>query len=97
MCYSVSLPCLLHSHLSCCYPLVLLDEDVEMLGVPIVGQARRRLRIGKLVKGADEDDVVVSDFHKREGLKSWHTVEEGDKAFLHPLDKCLSRPWNEVV
>jgi hypothetical protein len=68
-----------------------------MLGVPILRQACRRFRISKLVKGADEDYVVVSGFHEREGSKSWHMVKEGDKAFLHTLDKFLSRPWKEVV
>ena len=68
-----------------------------MLGVPIIRQACRRFRISKLVKGADEGDIVVSGFQESEGLKSWHMVQERDKAFLHTLDKFLSRPWNELV
>ncbi len=90
-------PGLLDSHLARRYPCILLNEDVEMLGVPLLRQACRRFRISKLVKGADEGDVVVSGFHEREGSKSWHMVQERDKAFLHTLDKFLSRPWNEVV
>ena len=90
-------PIQLDSHLARRYPCIPSNEDVEMLGVPIIRQACRRFRISKLVKGADEGDIVVSGFHEREGPKSWYTVEEGDKAFLHTLDKFLSRPWNELV
>jgi hypothetical protein len=43
-----------------------LNEDVEMLGVPIIRQACRGFRISKLVKSADEGDVVVSGFQERE-------------------------------
>ena len=90
-------PILLDSHLARRYPCILLNEYVEMLGVPLLRQACRRFRISKLVKGADEGYVVVSDFHESEGVKSWHMVKEGDQAFLHALYKLLSRPWNKVV
>ena len=90
-------PSLVDSHLARRYPCISSNEDVEMLGVPIIGQACRRFRISKLVERADEGNMVVSGFHEREGPKSWHTVEEGNKAFLHTLDKFLSRPWNELV
>jgi hypothetical protein len=49
------------------------------------------------VKGADEDNVGVSVFHEREGVKAWYMVQQGDKAFLHMFNKFLSRPWHEVV
>ena len=90
-------PSLVDSHLACRYPCISSNEYVEMLGVPLLRQACRRFRISKLVKGADEGDVVVSGFHEREGSKSWHMVKERDKAFLHTLNKFLSCPWNEVV
>ncbi len=90
-------PGLLDSHLARRYPCIPLNEDVEMLGVPLLRQACRRFRISKLVKGADEDDVIVSGFHEREASKSWHMVQEGDKAFFNTLYKFLSRPWNEFV
>ena len=90
-------PSLVDSHLARRYPCIPSNEDVEMLGVPIIRQACRRFRISKLVKGADEDYIVVSSFHESEGSKSWHMVKEGDQAFLHTLYKFLSRPWNEVV
>ncbi len=91
------LPGLLDSRLARRHPCIPLNEYVEMLGVPIIRYACRRFRISKLVKGADEGDVVVSGFHERESSKSWHMVQERDKAFLHTLYKFLSRPWNEVV
>jgi hypothetical protein len=74
-----------------------LNEDVEMLGVPVIRQARRRFRISKFVKGADEDDNVVTGFHECEGAKAWHMIQHGDKAFLHRFDKLLSHPWHEDV
>ena len=91
------LPSLLDSRLARRHPCILLNEYVEMLGVPIIRYACRRFRISKLVKGADEDYVVVSNFHERESSKSWHMVKKRDKAFLHTLYKFLSRPRNEVV
>ena len=90
-------PSLVDSHLACRYPCISSNEYVEMLGVPIIGQACRRFRISKLVEGTDEGYIVVSGFHERESSKSWHMVQERDKAFLHTLYKFLSRPWNEVV
>jgi hypothetical protein len=69
-------PSLVDSHLARRYPCIPSNEDVEMLGVPIIGQACRRFRISKLVEGADEGDMVVSGFHEREGPKSWDTVKE---------------------
>src|SRR6266699_6892547 len=96
-CCSVYTPSLLNSHLARRYPCIPLNKYVEMLGVPLIRQACRRFRISKLVKGADENYVVISCFHESEGSKSWHMVKERDKAFLHTLYKFLSRPWNEVV
>ena len=90
-------PSLVDSHLARRYPCIPLNEDVEMLGVPIIRQACRRFRISKLVEGADEGYIVVSSFHEREGSKSRDMIKEGNKAFLHTLYKFLSRPWNEVV
>ena len=90
-------PSLVDSHLACRYPCIPMNEDVEMLGVPIIRQACRRFRISKLVEGTDEGYIVVSGFHEREGSKSRDMVKEGNKAFLHTLDKFLSRPRNEVV
>jgi hypothetical protein len=74
-----------------------LNEAIEMLGVPILRQACRRFRISERGKGADDGHLVVSGFHEREGSKSWHMVQERDKAFLHTLYKLLFHPWNEVV
>lgn len=91
------IPGLVDSHFACCYPCIAANEDVEMLGVPFIRQARRRFRISKLVKGADEGYIVVSGVHKCEGSKSWDMVKEGNKAFLHTLYEFLSRSWNEVV
>src|SRR5512135_2935099 len=94
---SVDAPGLSDSHPARCYPCILFHEDVEMLAVPILSQARRRFRISKRVKGADERHIVCSGFQEREGAKSRHMVEEGDKAFLHTLDKFLPHPWDEFV
>jgi hypothetical protein len=90
-------PCLLDSCLARRNPRILSNEYVEVLGVPIIRQAYRRFRISKLVKGTDEDDVVVSLFHECEGSKSWHMVQQWDKSFSHTLDKFLSLPWDEVI
>ncbi len=87
-CCSLDPLCLLDSHLARRYPCIPFNEDVEMLDVPIVRQACRRFRISKLVKGTDEGDVVVSGLQESEGSKSWHMVQERDKAFLHPLLEC---------
>jgi hypothetical protein len=97
-CYSVDiLPSRSDSHLARRYPCIPFNENVQMLGVPLIRQACRRFRISKLVKSADEGDVVVSGFKERESKKSWHMVQEWDQTFLHALNKFLSRSWNEVV
>jgi hypothetical protein len=90
-------PGLLNSHLACSYPPIRLNECVQMLSVPILRDASRRFRISKRVKNADEDGIVVSSFHEREGAKAWHMIQQGDKALLHTLDKLLACPWHESV
>jgi hypothetical protein len=74
-----------------------LKEQLGMLGNPGCCLSRGYFRISERIKDADGDYFIVCYFYNREISQAWYTLDNGDKTFLHVLDKCLNLPWNEVV